>query len=208
MASKRILHQMPQHALQAVVVSAGGHDPGSHHVQAAIPRPRWCAAASNALTAWAVGPHRTPRAATGFVAPSRSCSIICRIFSSELSTGQQHVLLELWVVVQPLRILEHQRQLRHDVLEVVHHEGRHAVEGVELARLEQAPRWRASAPGNRPPGARPSSAGRAPPSSGPAAPAAGPAPRSPSGRRPRSAAHQPRPPAGPSSQAGSATASA
>jgi hypothetical protein len=49
----------------------------------------------------------------------------------------QHVLLELRVVVQPLGVLHHQRQLRHDVLQVVHDEGRHAVEGLELAHLEQ-----------------------------------------------------------------------
>ena len=37
----------------------------------------------------------------------------------------------------PLRIAQHQRQLRDQVLEVVHDKRRHPVERVELARFEQ-----------------------------------------------------------------------
>ena len=49
----------------------------------------------------------------------------------------QHVLLEFRVVAVLFGILQHQRQLGDDVLQVVHHESRHLVEGVELAYFEQ-----------------------------------------------------------------------
>ena len=50
---------------------------------------------------------------------------------------QQHVLLKLGVLAVALGVLHHQRQLRHDVFQVVHDEGRHPVERVELAHLQQ-----------------------------------------------------------------------
>ena len=49
----------------------------------------------------------------------------------------QHVALELGVVAVPLGVAQHQRELRDQVLQIVHDEGGHAVEGVELAGLEQ-----------------------------------------------------------------------
>jgi hypothetical protein len=51
--------------------------------------------------------------------------------------GREHIRLELGIVAVTLRILEHQRQLRNQVLEVVDDERRHPVERVELPRLEQ-----------------------------------------------------------------------
>ncbi len=49
----------------------------------------------------------------------------------------EHVALELRVVAVLFGVGVHQGQLGHQVLEVVHHEGRHAVERIELARHHQ-----------------------------------------------------------------------
>ena len=54
-----------------------------------------------------------------------------------VANGVEHVRLELGVVLVALGVAQHQRQLGHQVLEVMDHEGRHAVEGVELAHLQQ-----------------------------------------------------------------------
>ena len=52
--------------------------------------------------------------------------------------GHQHVLLEFGIVAMTLGVLEHQRELRHDVFQVMDDEGRHAVESIELAHFEQS----------------------------------------------------------------------
>lgn len=51
--------------------------------------------------------------------------------------GLHHIALELGIVGMFFRIGGQQRQLRHQVLQVVHHEGGQAVERVELARQHQ-----------------------------------------------------------------------
>jgi hypothetical protein len=58
--------------------------------------------------------------------------------SSALSTVISMSCWNSGLSAQALGVLQHQRELGDDVLEVVHHKGRHAVEGIELAHLEQA----------------------------------------------------------------------
>src|SRR5437879_6407402 len=52
--------------------------------------------------------------------------------------GGEHVILETRIVAVTFGILEEQRELGDEVLQVVDHEGGHLVEGVELFRLEQS----------------------------------------------------------------------
>jgi hypothetical protein len=57
--------------------------------------------------------------------------------SDDVLHGGQHVALEFRIVPVALRIAEHQRELRHQVLEVVNDEGRHPIECIEFARLQK-----------------------------------------------------------------------
>jgi hypothetical protein len=92
---------------------------------------------------------------TGFV-PVRSCSMRLFMRVDDVLDRLEHVALELRIVAMALGVAQEQRELRDEVLQVVHDERRHAVERVELARLEQRVARRAPARGSSPPGGSPS----------------------------------------------------
>jgi hypothetical protein len=54
-----------------------------------------------------------------------------------VTDGVEHVGLELRIVLVPLGIAQHQGHLGHQVFQIMHHEGRHAIEGIELAGLDE-----------------------------------------------------------------------
>ena len=78
----------------------------------------------------------TPGLSAGSL-PIRSCNMSLFIRSDDVLDGRQHVPLELRIIAVAFGILEHKRKLRDQILEIVNDEGRHAIEGVELPRLEQ-----------------------------------------------------------------------
>ena len=55
----------------------------------------------------------------------------------DVDDREQHVALKLRVVAVAFCIPQQQRQLRHQVLQIVHYKRRHAIERIELAHLEQ-----------------------------------------------------------------------
>ena len=126
-----ILHNMADHPLQPLLVAAGGHavDQAHRHLAAALPGRR-LDALHNPLQV-----HARGSAGRAF-AFAQLRHHLPHLVERAFHRGQ-HVGLKLRVVAVTFGVLQHQRQLGDDVFQVMHHEGRHAVEGVELAGFQQ-----------------------------------------------------------------------
>ena len=79
----------------------------------------------------------TGRAFSTGVAPVRNCNISLFMRSDDILDCRQHVTLKFRVVAMPLGVAQHQRELRDQVLQIVHDKGGHAIEGFEFARFQQ-----------------------------------------------------------------------
>jgi hypothetical protein len=145
----RFLHQVPDHA-----VPSRPRGPGARpfRLQRARRRPGWLRAL-DAVDDCGEVDSEGPRS-TGVV-PSRKLHHQLLHPIDGMLDVIQHVLLEFRIVAVPLRVLKHQRELRDDVLEVVHDERRHPVEASNFLASSSAS-VACICPGKSPPGALPS----------------------------------------------------